>query len=369
MTARLTAFVAVGAIGFALQMALLLWLTTVLHWPYAVATALAVEVAVLHNFAWHARWTWGNRHEHSTFVQRLVRFHLGTGLTSLAGNLLVTAAAVELLHVPPLLANAGAVAAMSLANFLVADRWVFSRPKTAGCIALLALMPADASAAELGAATVAAWTRHVAALELTLRDHESDPPLPEPEGRTLPIPGGTIHEWRGSVRVHGVTVDQLVQALQIPGLPPPAEDILEARVLRHDAEGLLVFLKLTRTAVITVTYDTEHRVAFARRSRGFATSRSASTSIREVGNSDSGFLWRLNSYWRYRQSGDDVIVDVLSVSLSREVPFIARAVAAPVIDRIGRESMRRTLQAVQRFGASLRAGCSACGARAPAAMR
>lgn len=356
MTPRVSAFVVVGALGFALQMGVLFWLASVWHWSYVAATFVAVETAVLHNFGWHERWTWRDRvGTRSGVVRRLARFHLGTGLTSLASNLVLTAAAVELLHFPALAANACAVGITSLANFLVADRWVFSPPATATFVALLLLViPAPASAAELRADTLAAWNRHVTALEMTIRDHDDEPPVAEPQGRTVSVPGGTIHEWRGSVLIPEITVGQLVHALQTPGVPPPADDILEARVLAHTGSELRVYMKLTRSAVITVTYDTEHDVSFAWNAPGFATSRSASTRIRETGDSDRGFLWRLNSYWRYRQRGDAVEVDVLSVSLSRDVPTILKPVASPIIDRIARESMRRTLDAVERFGGGLR---------------
>lgn len=355
MTPRVSAFVVVGALGFVLQLGTLFLLTSAWHWPYAVATLVAVEAAVLHNFAWHEHWTWHDRFpSRAGLGGRLGRFHIGTGLTSLAGNLMVTTVLVELLRVPPLLANACAVGVTSVANFLVADRWVFGAPATASFVALLLLMPLDAAAADLRPETVAAWDRHVHALELNLRARDNEPPVTEPEGRTVSVPGGTIHEWRGSVLVHGITVEELVQALRHPGLPPPAEDILEARVLANTPALLRVYMKLTRSAIVTVTYDTEHEVTFAWRAPHFATSRSVSTSIRETGGSDRGFLWKLNSYWRYRQRGNDVEVDVLSVSLSRAVPAVVRPVASPIIDRIARESMRRTLDAVGRFGNALR---------------
>ncbi len=354
MTPRVSAFVAVGALGFALQLGTLFLLTSAWHWPYALATLVAVEAAVLHNFAWHERWTWHDRlPSRAGLGRRLGRFHIGTGLTSLAGNLVVTTLLVELLRVPPLLANACAVGVTSVANFLVADRWVFGAPATASFMALLLLMPLDAAAADLRPETVAAWDRHVQALELNLRARDNEPPVTEPQGRTVSVPGGTIHEWRGSVVVRGITVEQLVQALRHPGLPPPADDILEARVLANTPAALRVYMKLTRSAIVTVTYDTEHEVTFAWRAPDFATSRSVSMSIRETGGSDRGFLWKLNSYWRYRQRGDAVEVDVLSVSLSRAVPAVVRPVASPIIDRIARESMRRTLDAVERFGVAL----------------
>jgi len=360
MTQRVSAFFAIGVAGFVLQIAMLHWLSSAWHWPYVIATLVAVESAILHNFFWHERWTWADRRpDRRSTRTRLLRFHLGTGMTSLAGNVLVTALAVELLHMPTLIANTVAVLATSLVNFLVLDRWVFRRFPAAACCVALLLAPMDVSAAGAGRETVTAWNRHIAVIESTIGDHATDSPATEPEGRSISIAGGTIHEWRGSVLVRGITVPRLVGALEVPGLPPPSDDVLDARVLRRDGDSLHVYLRLTRSAVMTVTYDTEHDVTFTHHYPAFATSRSVSTTIREIGDSDHGFLWALNSYWRYRQQGDDVLVDVLSVSLSRSVPSLVRPIAAPVIDHVGRESMQRTLDAVERFGRGLRTPRSA----------
>lgn len=355
MTSRASIFITVGAIGFGVQAALLTLLVVEFDVPYLVATAIAVEGAVLHNFVWHERWTWRDRQTAGHGVlARLLRFNLGTGLASIAGNVMVTGLVVESFHLPALAANVCAVGVTSLANFLVADRFVFRRTVPAACLVAACLtLPENAAAAQLRAETLEGWNRHVAALESSLRDHDADPPAWEPSGRAIPVPGGIIHEWRGTVIVSGVTVEQLVHALESPGLPPPAEEILEARVLGRDGDTLRVYMKLTRSAVITVTYDTEHEVTFVHRSAAFATSRSVATRIREEDGSDRGFLWRLNSYWRYRQQGNDVVVDLLSVTLSRDVPAVVRPIVGPVIDSIARESVRRTLDAVGRFGSRL----------------
>jgi hypothetical protein len=134
-----------------------------------------------------------------------------------------------------------------------------------------------------------------------------------------------------------------------PGTPPPQEDVLESRVLARTDNTLRVYLKLARTAVVTVVYDTEHQVTFTRYSPTMVTSRSVSTRIAECDGGDRGFLWRLNSYWRYTQVGGDVRVDLESLSLSRAIPRVARPVARPIIDRIARESLLRTLDSVKRF--------------------
>ena len=61
MTRRVSRFLTVGAIGFVLQLGTLTLLTQAVGWPYEPATALAVALAVLHNFWWHERWTWRDR--------------------------------------------------------------------------------------------------------------------------------------------------------------------------------------------------------------------------------------------------------------------------------------------------------------------
>ena len=116
----------VGAVGIAVQL-LMLGLLTACGVGYMLATALAVETAVLHNFVWHERFTWIDRRNgnflHS--VVRLLRFNLSTGAVSIVGNLLLMRLLVGQVHLRPILANMIAIAACSILNFIVSDRWVF----------------------------------------------------------------------------------------------------------------------------------------------------------------------------------------------------------------------------------------------------
>ena len=54
-------FNAVGLIGMIVQLEVVAIIVRILDGHYLIATALGVEVAVLHNFAWHQRWTWRDR--------------------------------------------------------------------------------------------------------------------------------------------------------------------------------------------------------------------------------------------------------------------------------------------------------------------
>ena len=200
------------------------------------------------------------------------------------------------------------------------------------------------AAVELSRETIAAWNAYVAR-------HGDRPSRPHAahRGDMIDVPGGTIYHSSGSILIRNTTVDRVVRALMYPGTPPPQEDVLESRVMARSGNRLRVYLKLARSAIVTVVYDTEHDVTFTRHSPAMATSRSVSTRIAESDGGDRGFLWRLNSYWRYTQIGNDVRVDLESLALSRSVPGVARPVARPIIDRIARESLLRTLDSVQRF--------------------
>jgi len=124
---RFARFNAVGVLGFGVQLAVLaLLLRAGVH--YLAATAIAVEAALLHNFAWHERWTWSDRPSTGRArALRLARFHALNGGVSAAGNLLLMAALVGALHVAPLCANAIAVTVCAMLNFWAADRVVFER--------------------------------------------------------------------------------------------------------------------------------------------------------------------------------------------------------------------------------------------------
>ncbi len=54
-------FNAVGGIGIGVQLAALAILRSWLRLDYLPATGLAVEIAVIHNFLWHERFTWADR--------------------------------------------------------------------------------------------------------------------------------------------------------------------------------------------------------------------------------------------------------------------------------------------------------------------
>ena len=125
---RLLRFNSVGAIGAVIQFSALWFFVSLLKMNYLVATLLAVEAAILHNFVWHVNWTWSDRKgPHSPFqiAGRLLRFHLGNGLVSLVSNLLLMRLLVGTLHLPIVPANLLSVLVTAAANYLIGEFFVF----------------------------------------------------------------------------------------------------------------------------------------------------------------------------------------------------------------------------------------------------
>ena len=119
-------FSAVGLVGIGVQLAALWMLKSRLGVPLLVATFLATEIAVIHNFAWHVHWTWADRPVSvAETLRRLIRFHVTNGLVSIAGNLLLMAALTAYLGLHYLLANLISIGVCALANLVVSDAWVF----------------------------------------------------------------------------------------------------------------------------------------------------------------------------------------------------------------------------------------------------
>ena len=173
-------------------------------------------------------------------------------------------------------------------------------------------------------------------------------------GDTLDVPDGLISHWRGSVFFPRLTLDALLHRLQNPperGPFPP--DVLALRVLERQPDALTLFIRITRATIVTVTYDTEHEITYRHHGAERASSRSVATRIAQIGDGgDRGYLWRLNAYWRYEQVSGGVIVELESLTLSRAVPFGLTSIVRPLVDRIARESVARTLDGVRQvYGA------------------
>jgi len=393
---RWIAFNGVGALGILVQLSVLAVLVRHFDVPYLWATAVAVEAAVLHNFVWHQRWTWRERRSRSRaqLAWRLWRFHMLNGFVSLVGNVAIARLLTGELGADPVASNIAAIIVCSMVNFAASELLVFRR---AAASILLVLVTASAAyaetpamTAELRAATLQAWTayerlvdtRHQNATaasspffaldafgasgwrEATMKGgvamHRVE--RPQPGGAMVSVPDGKIHHWAGAIFVPGMTVEAVLQHLsKFAGHESERyDDVIASRLMSRDGDRLRVFLKLRRTKVVTVTYNTEHAVEYRRLGGSRATGRSVSTKIAELEEAgtpterekpegrDQGFLWRLNAYWRYEAVKGGVLIECESISLSRDVPAFLKWFIGGMVEGVARDSLERTLSSLKR---------------------
>ena len=125
---RWAVFNLVGGLGILVQLAALAAFTVGLGWNYLLATGLAVEVAVLHNFFWHEAVTWRDRArlDKAGRWKRLLRFQFANGAISVGGNVLLMQLLAGTWGVNYTLANLVSITVCSLLNFVAGDRFVFA---------------------------------------------------------------------------------------------------------------------------------------------------------------------------------------------------------------------------------------------------
>jgi len=120
-------FNAVGGIGIVVQLAALAVFRSSLKLDYLLATGLAVEIAVIHNFLWHERFTWADRPATRPVksLVRLAKFNASNGAVSIVGNLALMRLLVGEFKFNYVASNIVAIALCSVVNFLLGDRFVF----------------------------------------------------------------------------------------------------------------------------------------------------------------------------------------------------------------------------------------------------
>lgn len=123
---RWVQFNAVGAAGMVVQLGALALLNRWMAGHYLLATALAIEVTLVHNFIWHMRYTWRDRVAEGGVWGQMVRFQLSNGAVSMAGNLALMPVFVSVVGLSVVVANGVAILCCSVVNFCLGDGWVFA---------------------------------------------------------------------------------------------------------------------------------------------------------------------------------------------------------------------------------------------------
>ena len=179
-------------------------------------------------------------------------------------------------------------------------------------------------------------------------------------GKEIDVEAGMIHHWIGQIFIPKMTLRTLRPWLQ--NYDRHADyfaDVEKSKLLSRDGENFKIYLRLVRKKVITVRYNTEHSVVYRDHSPTRMSSRSIATKIAEIANAgtttekertsddDSGFMWRLNSYWRFEEVDGGVIVECESISLSRSIPFGFGWIVGSFVESVPQESLNSMLVGIR----------------------
>lgn len=174
----------------------------------------------------------------------------------------------------------------------------------------------------------------------------------------IPVPGGLIHDWIGAVFIPVTTLAETLRMVEDydhhKDIYKP--EVVDSKLLSRNGDDFKIYLRLLKKKILTVVLDTEHEVRYLHPAPLRAASVSHSTRIAEVANpgkpdqralppgKDHGFLWRLDSYWRFEERDGGVYVECEAVSLTRAIPAGLGWLIDPIVRSLPRESLANTLR-------------------------
>jgi hypothetical protein len=179
-----------------------------------------------------------------------------------------------------------------------------------------------------------------------------------PTGVKFDVPNGEIHHWWGTIQLHNVSLAKLMPFLQdYGGHAGKFADVERSRLISKDGNHYRFFFRLRRSkSFVTAYYNTEQECLYTLHDSNRASSQSTATRIAQLENpgtsserektpgNDDGYLWRLVSWWRFEQRGSDVIVELESASLSRDIPALLKFI--PRLSQYIRSTPKETLESV-----------------------
>ena len=193
-------------------------------------------------------------------------------------------------------------------------------------------------------------------------------------GKQIEVPDGLIHHWIGTVFIPGATLAQTLAFEQDYDHQQQyfRPDVVRSKILKHDGNDFVIELRFYKKKVITTVLDTTHEVHYQPVDATHEWSRSRTTRVQEVDDAgkpdeklepeghDRGFLWRMNTYWRFEEKDGGTYAECQSISLTRDIPTGLGWMIGPYVNSVPRESLTFTLERtrsaiLQRIGANHRA--------------
>jgi putative flippase GtrA len=129
LVSRGAKYALVAALGAGVNSAGLYLFKGVLGLPLVLASVLAIEIAIVHNFVWFRCWAWKDRFagQRISFLRQLVAYNAVTGAIDLTGNISVLWALTHFFGMHYLIANVLGMIAPPIAKFWLNEKVFFRR--------------------------------------------------------------------------------------------------------------------------------------------------------------------------------------------------------------------------------------------------
>ena len=176
-------------------------------------------------------------------------------------------------------------------------------------------------------------------------------------GNPISVPGGMIHHWIGTAFVPGATLAQTLAFMEdynhkVEYFKP---DIVRSQIIRHEGDDYFVLLRFYQKKIITTVIDTDQEIHYHVVDKTHAWSRSHTTRVQEVENAgraderlepeghDNGFVWKINTFWRFEEKDGGTYLECQAISLSRDIPTGLGWMVGSFVSSVPRESLTFTL--------------------------
>ncbi|MGC2695946.1 MAG: hypothetical protein WA738_09155, partial [Candidatus Angelobacter sp.] len=176
-------------------------------------------------------------------------------------------------------------------------------------------------------------------------------------GVSSDIPDGMLHHWVGLIFIPGATLAQTLPLVK--DYDRRAElykpDVISSRTISHNGDDYKMFLRLFQKRFTTVVFNTTYDVHWGQVDPTKVYSNSISTRIAEVKDPSKpdgeelpvgaghGYLWRLNTYWRFEEKDGGVYLQCEALSLTRDMPIGLGWLLKPLVTAIPKQSLNRAL--------------------------
>jgi hypothetical protein len=172
------------------------------------------------------------------------------------------------------------------------------------------------------------------------------------------VPDGLIHDWVGALYIPDTGIDKVLAVLQdFDRHSKIYPEISRSHLVSRQGNDIIGYWRLERKQpFVPAVFDVQDEAHYKQLAPGKWICRAYANDIREVQDAGSakekdnpsgeglGLLWRFNAFWSLEASGNGVLAECRTISLSRSIPDGMGWIIKPFIQNVPRESLASTLQ-------------------------